>query len=98
MPRNRLANMVRRQQDLDNFTKGRIYALHFDAVWSYSKIAEHIGVKRSAIGSYCYRVVQDNSNKLSKRKQCRRPPITNQLEDEMIINKSIVEPFKTLKI
>lgn len=95
LPVMNLQQSGRRQGDMDDFTRGRIYSLHFDAQWSYTRVSQRLGISRATVASYCLRLSTDDSKKKSQRTNCHRPRKTSIEEDNQILQLARCEPFKT---
>ena len=58
-----LAQFIRRQNDLGEFTRGRIYSLHVDAKWGYKRISKILHLSVNSVATYCKRAVDPASRK-----------------------------------
>lgn len=67
----------KRGTDLNPFKRGRIFALKFDAGWSYQEIAEKLKLSRNTISKCCQRMKNNNSEK-SGRSNCGSSKITSE--------------------
>ena len=86
---------AKRTKDLDQFTKGRIYALRFDAEWGIHRIADHLEIPRGTVASFCTRSKNSDDVPKSKRAFCGRKRITSKQTDRQIARKSLADRFRT---
>jgi len=89
-----LARLRRRGQDIDNFQRGQIDALHNLANWGYKRISTALHLSKSTVASYCMRSRRYGTKK-SSRKNCKRPKITVAIEDRAIVEACKSHPFKS---
>ena len=85
--------------DLSDFQKGSIHALHFLASWSYTKIANSLGIKRSSIAKYCQRAdlhhADAKCNVVLRKGRCGRKSCTTPSTDRRICRLSKQDPFRS---
>ena len=74
-------DIVRRGNDLNEFTCGRIFSLFFDAGWTYSKISDFLEISISTIKSHCQRIRNGESSGQSSRENCTGHCATSKRED-----------------
>jgi len=86
-----------RGNDICNFDRGRIYALHFQAGWSYNHIAQEIGINKSSIAKFCKRtgVFNNATTKENNRKNCHGRRKTSARFDRIIVRKCLQDRFKS---
>ena len=84
----------RRGKDLDDFMRGRIYSLHYDAHLGYKRISQLTNIPKSTIAQYCRRC-NVTGQRIKNRKNCKRPKKSSIMEDERIVNLSQMDPFRS---
>ena len=66
--------------DLSDFLHGRIFALKFDALWSYQDIADKLNISRNIAAKCCQRLSNDDP-KESGRLNCGSKKITTERDE-----------------
>lgn len=89
-----------RGQDLSDFTRGQIFALHFHAEWTYKNISTTLHLPIPTVKSYCQRARQkflDGESAGGDRKgNCGRHACLDERIKRRMKRISVTDPFKTV--
>ena len=88
-----------RGQDLSDFTRGQIFALHFHAEWIYKNISIALRLPIPTVKSYCKHSKQnflDMESAGARKGRCGRPPCLDERNKRRMKRISINDPFKTV--
>ena len=83
-----------RKGDLSDFQRGRIYALHFDAGWTFQAISEKLSISINTVKSYCRRAKAEPGSAIGNRGRSGRKRKTSVQTDRQIKRISLNDPFK----
>ena len=83
-----------KKRDLTDFQKGRIYALRFDAEWTFQAIADKLALSINTVKEYCRRAKEDPDHGIGCRANCGRKRKTSHQTDRQIKRISVADPFK----
>jgi hypothetical protein len=83
-----------RKSDLSNFVRGRIFALKFDAGWSYTEIANKLLISRNTVAKCCQRL-SGGDPEPTGRNNCGSSKCTTERDERRIVRLSLANRFST---
>ena len=80
--------------NLSDFLRGRIFALKFDALWSYQDIADKLNISRNTVAKCCQRLSNDDP-KESGKLNCGSKKITTEQNEQHMVRLAHAHRFTT---
>ena len=86
---------MKRGIDLSEFQRGRIFALKFDCLWSYTDISNCLKISRNTIAKCCTRMNNSVDQQRNRRESCGSSKITSERDERHIVRMCEANRFTT---